>query len=342
MGNRVTREDFDWVYTDQPHTARRREILAKYPEIKRLMGPDPHLKWVVTALVLAQLLACYLVRAAAWKWVFFWAYAVGGPVNHALTLAIHDISHNAAFGNRAPGRNRLFALFANLPVGVPYASSFKKYHVDHHRYLGGRGLDVDVPTALEARLFCRPAGKLAWLVLQPLFYALRPLCVRPLPLSRLEALNGAVQLGCDAALWAAWGPKPLVYLVGGSLLAMGLHPFSGHFLAEHYAFVRGAGAGETFSYYGVLNWFTFNVGYHVEHHDFPSVPGSRLPLVRKIAAEYYDPLPHHTSWCRVLWDFVFCSSLGLYSRLVREYPLSRPSLESRDSPSFAPAEGTDS
>uniref|UniRef100_A0A6I8PDI6 Sphingolipid delta4-desaturase N-terminal domain-containing protein n=1 Tax=Ornithorhynchus anatinus TaxID=9258 RepID=A0A6I8PDI6_ORNAN len=29
MGNRVTREDFDWVYTDQPHTARRREILGE-------------------------------------------------------------------------------------------------------------------------------------------------------------------------------------------------------------------------------------------------------------------------------------------------------------------------
>lgn len=262
-----------------PHSPRSLLVLpaAKYPAIKALMRPDPHLKWTVLGLVLAQLLACWLVRGLAWRWLLFWAYTFGGCVNHSLTLAIHDISHNTAFGTAHAAHNRWFAIFANLPVGVPYAASFKKYHVDHHRYLGGDGLDVDVPTRLEGWLFCTPARKLLWLVLQPFFYSLRPLCVNPKALTRMEVFNALVQLAADAAIFALWGLKPVAYLLASSLLGLGLHPISGHFVAEHYMFLKGH---ETYSYYGPLNWITFNVGYHMEHHDFPSIPGCNLPLVR--------------------------------------------------------------
>lgn len=39
--------------------------------------------------------------------------------------------------------------------------------------------------------------------------------------------------------------------------------------------------------------------------------------VRKIAAEYYDKLPHHTSWVTVLCDFLMEDTMSPDSRIKR-------------------------
>jgi sphingolipid delta-4 desaturase len=106
----------------------------------------------------------------------------------------------------------------------------------------------------------------------------------------------------------------------GTLLGLGLHPIAGHFIAEHYVFIKGF---ETYSYYGPLNLITFNVGYHNEHHDFPNIPGYRLPEVKKIAPEFYDNLPCHHSWIKVLYDFIVCEEMGPYARIKRPTKFSR-------------------
>lgn len=61
----------------------------------------------------------------------------------------------------------------------------------------------------------------------------------------------------------------------------------------------------------------FNVGYHNEHHDFPSIPGSRLPKLKKMAPDFYDTLLVHKSWVMVLVKFISDPYVGLYSRIKR-------------------------
>ena len=98
--------------------------------------------------------------------------------------------------------------------------------------------------------------------------------------------------------------------------AIGLHPLGARWIQRHY--LTAEGNQETFSYYGFLNALAFNVGYHNEHHDFPSVPWNRLPRIRAIAPEVYNNLAYHTSWTRLLFRFLFDSRLSLFSRMLRQ------------------------
>lgn len=44
-----------------------------------------------------------------------------------MTLAMHELSHNLGAGGVSA--NRILAIFANLPMGIPAAASFKRYHM---------------------------------------------------------------------------------------------------------------------------------------------------------------------------------------------------------------------
>jgi sphingolipid delta-4 desaturase len=311
-GEATPQPGFVWSQEREPHAQRRREMLLKYPRIKELYGPCARTKYVCTALVLTQLGAAYWLRGAPWPVIVIVAYLFGGVLNQALLLAIHELSHNLGF--HKPWQNRAFAWFINLPVGVPVAETFRYYHLLHHVHQGEQGTDTDLPTELEGRWLTGPVQKLVWVVGQGFAYALRPLFVHPKKPTVGEAGNLVLQLAFDGLILYFWGVKALAYLPISSLIVMGLHPVAGHYISEHYVFRTGQ---ETYSYYGPLNRVTFNVGYHNEHHDFPYIPGSRLQKLRQMAPEYYDTLLSHSSWTRVIWQYITRTELGGFSRVKR-------------------------
>jgi sphingolipid 4-desaturase/C4-monooxygenase len=198
-----------------------------------------------------------------------------------------------------------------------------------------------MPTAFEAFVLDSVAGKAFFCTFQIFFYALRPMFVYKLPVTTIQLINIAVQVVFDYFLVTIGSWRSLVYLLLSSFLAGSLHPCAGHFIAEHYVFANSANiaAGgkdgsskerkltphdpsvplpETFSYYGPLNWFTYNVGLHNEHHDFPAIPWTRLPELHRIANEFYKDLPYHKSWVAVLWQFVLDDGVGLWCRVRRK------------------------
>ncbi|KAI0024182.1 sphingolipid delta4-desaturase [Xylariomycetidae sp. FL0641] len=319
--------DFFWTYTEEPHRTRRLQIIKAHPEVTKLCGPEPLTKYVVLLVVSVQIFCAYLLRNSAfWSWQFWaLAYVVGATANQNLFLAIHEISHNLAF--RSPTANRLFAVVANLPIGIPYSASFRPYHLTHHKSLGVDGLDTDLPTAAEALFLDSIAGKAFFCTFQILFYALRPMAVYAVPFTWVSAVNLAVQLAFDAVILKTLGTQALLYFILSSFLAGSLHPLAGHFIAEHYVYETVAPAPsanpsdtpipETYSYYGPLNILAYNVGLHNEHHDFPAVPWTRLPQLHAIAKEFYQDLPHHRSWTYVIWRFILDDAVGLRCRVKR-------------------------
>ncbi len=311
----VLRREFAFSSAPEPHRFRTKELLRRHPEIRALIGPNPVTFWWTAGIVALQIVVVGLVAHQPWWVVVVVAYTVGAFADHALFVMIHECAHRLVFKRTVP--NILTALLANLPQFFPGATSFSKYHLKHHAFQGVYELDGDLPFQWEARIVGRsPFRKALWLLLFPIFQAIRPWRLKEVPLwDRWTVTNVAVQLTFDALVWVVLGPKALVYFALSLFFSIGLHPLGARWIQRHY--LTAAGEQETFSYYGPLNRLAFNVGYHNEHHDFPSVPWNRLPRIRALAPEVYASLAAHTSWARLLWRFLFDRDLTLFARVVR-------------------------
>ena len=306
--------DFYHSQQEEPHKARTRAILKQHPEVRSLIGHTPGTFVIILAVVAFQTAMALLVHDQAWWVALAAAYLFGAFANHMCYVLIHEATHNLIFKRRTS--NILAGMIADLPNVLPASVSFRSYHMKHHSYQGNYYLDADLASYWEAKLIGNtPVGKAMWLLLFPFFQALRPPRLRGIPfITGWTVVNWVIGLAFDAAIFVFLGPTALLYLVASFFFAIGLHPLGARWIQEHYLVEP---PQETYSYYGPANIVALNVGYHNEHHDFPSIPWSRLPKLKAAAPGFYDTLIWHKSWTRLLMRFLFSSKLSLFSRMLR-------------------------
>ncbi|GAA4750647.1 hypothetical protein GCM10023229_34190 [Flavisolibacter ginsenosidimutans] len=307
----------DFIFSDapEPHRIRTKQILKQYPQIRHLIGKNIGTFYAIVFLVAFQLTGAWLLADKSWWWIVGAAYLLGAFADHALFVMIHEATHKLIFKN--PVANRLAGILANLPQLFPSAVAFERYHIKHHSFQGVHELDADLPNRWEAKLINNYfIGKVIWFLFYPLFQAFRVARLKEIkPFDGWMALNWAACILFTAGVWYFLGPKAVAFLTLSFFFSVGLHPLGGRWIQEHYLV---HGHQETYSYYGPLNKVAFNVGYHNEHHDFPSIPWNKLPQIRRQASGYYDTLHYHTSWTKLFFRFLFDQELSLWSRIVRK------------------------
>jgi sphingolipid delta-4 desaturase len=307
--------NFHFSAEPEPHRVRTLQILKQYPEVKKLMGRNPLTIFAIIGLVGGMIGISYLVKDSAWWLVLLVAYGVGAFFNHSLFVMIHECSHHLLFKNKT--LNRLAAIVSNLPHVFPSAISFERYHIKHHSFQGVHELDADLPDYWEAKLIRNSTvGKALWLLIFPVFQVIRTFRLSEIkPVDGWTITNWVIQLSFNVAIWVFFGPKALIFMLASFFFSVGLHPLGARWIQEHFLTIDEN--QETYSYYGPLNAVAFNVGFHNEHHDFPSIPWNRLPQLKAKAPAFYDTLHSHNSWTKLWLRFLFDNKISLFSRTMR-------------------------
>ncbi|REJ81596.1 MAG: fatty acid desaturase [Bacteroidetes bacterium] len=310
------RADFTYSSEPEPHKQRTKQILREHPDVRELIGKNPYTLFSIIFCVASMILLSWLLKDSPWWMVFLASYFIGAFFNHALFVLIHECSHNLLFKGKTG--NYLASILANLPHTLPSAISFARYHLMHHSYQGNHRKDADLPEFWEAKVFgYNFFSKALWLLLFPIFQVIRITRVKDVKVfDGWIIFNWLVQLAFNVAIWYFFGPKAFFFLLLSFFFSVGLHPLGARWIQEHYLTLDDN--QETYSYYGGLNKLAFNVGYHNEHHDFPSVPWNKLPEVRKKAPSFYESLKYHQSWTRLFFRFLFDPSITLFNRVLRD------------------------
>jgi len=279
-------------------------------------------------------LAIYTRNWPALPW-FVCVYTVGTLLSYQCQVLGHEGTPGLVF--KTPLFSKIHSVVAFLPVFLgPFGMWWMVEHMWHHNVVVDKCLRYGRQDAMPLRkaiftlLFINIANVAIALVATILFavclvtillysvglrtyafpqsFPLPPYTKFPQTIHVGFMLNTMAAMAFNFTIYHFYGLMPIAFMFCAGGFMNGLHPLGMRQVQEHY-FIKPK--QPTYSNYTTVHNFALNINYHVEHHDFPTIPWSRLPQLRKIAPEFYNNIHYYTSYTSILWLFLFDNGIPI-------------------------------
>lgn len=324
------------------HQERKKAIMQKHPEVKALFGKNPWSALIMACGVLGQTFLAIFLAHSSWFLILPVSYTLGAYLAWVTLAMAHESSHGLVFSSKF--LNKLHTQIAFVPSFFgPFGAFWGIEHMYHHQVIVDK---MNRYGPQDGPLFAKLLTALFFTHAINLFFLLTSLVAgakalvhhglyligrekNPYPPGFKEPpfrnfpqvvnspyffLNFALAVGYHSWLYLNYGIRPVIFLMLSTSWANGLHPLGMRQVQEHYLQRKGQ---PTNSVYSPLSPLLLNMGYHVEHHDFPTIPWNRLPRVTALAPEFYLPLFSYSSYTQVFVDFLTTPGIP-YSSLLEE------------------------
>ena len=299
------------------HNDMRRQAIAAHPELRDVNGADPRTVFALPVLLALHWGMAWLVSDASILVIFVAAFFVGQLVIHATGGLVHETAHKLIF--REPRPKLAFDIGLEWILGS-YGKQLTYQHehlTSHHPYIGEYERDYEhedicafqsrmrlrhdnpvvqhVLTGFTLVLHALPLGFLigdevlprlnAWISGRPQKDPQRRIEATQPPAWQMRLFIG-VSILSNLTMLLLLGPWALLYHLWALSLFLGKLGIwnLGQSLSEHEGTDDQAPSRST---YGWINWLLFNTGYHNEHHTFPNVAWTRLPMLARTAPEVF-------------------------------------------------------
>lgn len=278
--------------------------------LKLLRQPDANTFFLMILLSITQLFIAHSVDSFTFGFCIK-VVCFGAPIAHLLYILSVDFASNLAFGYEY--LDRISAILGNLCTGVPYAELLRFFESEHRAFYNSRlHTDPNKPNKFEIAHVHGVGLKLLYLSLYPLVFSHRLLFRHKISLTRFMSWNIVLQVIFNLVVWYFFGSITLLFLLCSTFVGMSpLHPCATHLLLEHQTVDHKIEKQITYSYYGIMNLWMCNAGYHREKHLEPKVPWSRIHLIRQLYYAEEKCNAFYTSILQSLHDFVFLEDIRL-------------------------------